>query len=689
MTGPRLVCLLPVRNGETDLPGWLESAERFADAVVALDDGSTDGTRDLLAAHPLVTRTLTNPVRPTYRGWDDAGNRNRLLAEAADLDPLWVFSLDADERLDEPDASALREFVSGEAIPGLAYGFRVVRMIGSSDAYDRDSLWVYRLFGHETGARFPEQRLHFVPIPTSIPRRRWVKTSLRIMHLASLTEERRTARFRKYEEADPNHRFQRGYTNLLTPPGEVRPWVPRRPGERVLIGAGPPSSDEHDPERPVLSAIIIARDDHATIARSVQAALDQECPAPFEVIVVVSGSERTAEVVRKRFPQVRLVTIEDPVLPGAARNAGLAVARGDYVSFPGSHVVLTPGSLPARLRAHEAGWSMVTGTLVNGNRTPAGWAAYFLDHSNALPGRPSGELSTAPASCSYVRFLLDEVGGFPEDRRTGEDTVVNRELYRRGYVAYRERSVTLTHASPCRTRRSLIAHQFRRGRGLGRIILEGRTRPGLLRDRGFRRRMWVRYVSERLAWTDRNLDSWGEESRKEYRAVRLLVRVGIVAAWLGAWTEILRPRRGKGALLFGAARPGEFVGEPVPGASSVQVLTTGYCPCDVCCEEWADGITALGVDTTQQVKGVAADLSLVPPWTRLDVPGYGPAVVDDTGSMMRASARDGIVHLDLRFLTHDEALRWGRRWMVVEIPGAAPAARMHASAPDVLHPGLQ
>ena len=49
---------------------------------------------------------------------------------------------------------------------------------------------------------------------------------------------------------------------------------------------------------------------------------------------------------------------------------------------------------------------MVTGTTLNGNRTPAGWASYFLDHSAVLPGRPTEPLAcrppTAPtnASCS-------------------------------------------------------------------------------------------------------------------------------------------------------------------------------------------------------------------------------------------------------------------------------------------------
>ena len=69
---PLLACLLPVRNGGAHLDGWLASVERFADVVLAVDDGSTDDTRTRLQASPLVARVLTNPIRPSYHGWDDA-----------------------------------------------------------------------------------------------------------------------------------------------------------------------------------------------------------------------------------------------------------------------------------------------------------------------------------------------------------------------------------------------------------------------------------------------------------------------------------------------------------------------------------------------------------------------------------------------------------------------------------------
>ena len=531
---PLLVCLLAVRNGAAELADYLESAERFADAVIALDDGSSDATAELLAASSLVAEVIRNPARDSYAGWDDAANRQALVDACAELGPRWAVFLDADERIDPDDAAALREFAAGEAVPGEAYGFRVHRMIGSLDRYDRAELWVYRMFAPEPGMRIPAaERLHFVPVPEEIPRTRWRQTTVRIQHLAGLDEQRRRSRLLKYEQADPDRRWQADYERLLEA-RPARPWVARPPGLPVLLapgrGASRVSGDDLDFGAPLLSAIVISHDDETRIERTVRSVVEQECEQPFEVIVAVSGTDRTAAVVAERFPQVTLIDLGERALPGRARNAGVAAARGDYISFPGSHVELPPGSLAARIGAHEAGWPMVTGSIVNGNLTRSGWAAYFLDHSSSLPGRPSGELAAAPAHCSYVRQFVLEAGGFPEDIRAGEDTVVNQALWRRGHRAYREREIRLIHRSPCTNPIRLVRHHFVRGRALARIL---RPAPGAPRSRRFLRG----YARRRLDATDRRLADWGGELAPRYRSVRRLVKLGIAAAHAGALYE--------------------------------------------------------------------------------------------------------------------------------------------------------
>ena len=231
--GP-VVCLLPARNAETDLPGWFESVRGFADAVVALDDGSTDGTLAALRAEPLVQVLLGNAPRTTYAGWDDGANRNRLLAAAAPLSPQWIVSLDADERLDAHDARALRTFLETDALPGCAFGLQHFRMWGA-DRYDPDYSWIYRVFAYRPEQMLPATRLHFDPVPVDIPRGAWLRTTVRVRHLGAVSDASLAARAVKYQQADPTAEFRD--SPLLLRPGtnELPLWRSFAPSVPVLL----------------------------------------------------------------------------------------------------------------------------------------------------------------------------------------------------------------------------------------------------------------------------------------------------------------------------------------------------------------------------------------------------------------------------------------------------------------------
>jgi 3D (Asp-Asp-Asp) domain-containing protein len=101
----------------------------------------------------------------------------------------------------------------------------------------------------------------------------------------------------------------------------------------------------------------------------------------------------------------------------------------------------------------------------------------------------------------------------------------------------------------------------------------------------------------------------------------------------------------------------------VPGGWPRRMLVTAYCPCTECCGPDARGITASGRPVSANGgKFVAADGDL-PFGTRLVIPGYNdgqPVEVLDRGGAIKGD------HLDVFFPTHEQARRWGVKWLVVD-----------------------
>jgi len=152
--------------------------------------------------------------------------------------------------------------------------------------------------------------------------------------------------------------------------------------------------------------------------------------------------------------------------------------------------------------------------------------------------------------------------------------------------------------------------------------------------------------------------------------------IGVLFVWRFGQVEVIEKVR---TYIFGekSLELPKPVTPPPPGMAWVKVLTTAYCPCFICCEKVVqDHKTAINRDIRTYPYGIASDHKMVPARLNLMIPGYGYAMVDDTGGAMRQSAKRGIVHLDLRYEDHQVARKWGRRWMWIALPADTAAARL-------------
>ena len=98
---------------------------------------------------------------------------------------------------------------------------------------------------------------------------------------------------------------------------------------------------------------------------------------------------------------------------------------------------------------------------------------------------------------------------------------------------------------------------------------------------------------------------------------------------------------------------------PTPTRTKV----TAYCPCPKCCGKWSDGQTASGYWIQPGDRFVAAPKH-IPFGTEIVVPGY------NDGEPVKVLDRGGAItneRLDVYFDTHQEALNWGVRYLVVRV----------------------
>jgi 3D (Asp-Asp-Asp) domain-containing protein len=87
---------------------------------------------------------------------------------------------------------------------------------------------------------------------------------------------------------------------------------------------------------------------------------------------------------------------------------------------------------------------------------------------------------------------------------------------------------------------------------------------------------------------------------------------------------------------------------------------TAYCPCEKCCGQYADGITASGYVIQQGDRFVAAPKNFKF-GVKMIIPNYGVVEVKDRGGAIKGNK------LDVYFDTHEQALQWGRQNLIVYV----------------------
>ncbi|RYD74918.1 MAG: glycosyltransferase family 2 protein, partial [Sphingobacteriales bacterium] len=87
----KFVIMLRVKDGIFFAEEWLSCMEKIADEIVVLDNGSTDGTFDLLKRHPKVVDIVRT------EGYNEGRDKNLLYERVRLRKPDWCLWIDIDE----------------------------------------------------------------------------------------------------------------------------------------------------------------------------------------------------------------------------------------------------------------------------------------------------------------------------------------------------------------------------------------------------------------------------------------------------------------------------------------------------------------------------------------------------------------------------------------------------------------
>lgn len=179
-------------------------------------------------------------------------------------------------------------------------------------------------------------------------------------------------------------------------------------------------------KNPLISVVIPTYNDSACLRGAIDSALAQEY-RPLEVVVVDDGSDdggATAEILRQYEGQLRAITTQNHGV-AAARNTGVAAAKGEYIAFLDADDVFCPGKLQKQLADMLAGRREVSHTSyrrVDTSGRELGYVSTAHHKGRVFPDLIGGCNVATPTVMARRAVLLEHP--FPEGMHIGEDVCV-------------------------------------------------------------------------------------------------------------------------------------------------------------------------------------------------------------------------------------------------------------------------
>lgn len=230
-----LVACTRVKNGGKYVKRWLSDMLKVCNNICVVDNGSTDGTREILAA---TARDHANIFLryEKMQSFDEGRSCNILHDMAVLIDADWVLALDIDEFIDPESMSEISQLIDipKECDDIQAWTFPFFNFWNDEKHYRFDGAYadrhVIRLYKFNKDVRPAKKWLHVQMCPDELDRRLIRKAPCRIVHYGYMDEQDRQDKYNLYTSIDKDAVVSGGgsdnYKHIIEPNPVLKEHLP-------------------------------------------------------------------------------------------------------------------------------------------------------------------------------------------------------------------------------------------------------------------------------------------------------------------------------------------------------------------------------------------------------------------------------------------------------------------------------
>lgn len=217
-------------------------------------------------------------------------------------------------------------------------------------------------------------------------------------------------------------------------------------------------------EIPDITVVIPSYNSKATIKSCLNSVISQKTDLNYEIIVSDSSTDGTSALIKRDYPQVKLIHSKQRMYSGKARNVGIKAARGKIIVCLDSDCIVADenwlNKIYAELKTHE----VVGASVLNGNPWNIfGWGIFFMEFSDFLPNKDRFVNILLSYNVACKREIFEKYCYFAEHSFLNEDLLFYSRLKEKLFLS---NTVIVKHINRANLF-VILKHSFKLGFGSG------------------------------------------------------------------------------------------------------------------------------------------------------------------------------------------------------------------------------